>query len=82
MGLTTVCPAAIATPLYRLDPKWMHLGVRVGLIRTPQWLVRRALRAMFRGRRVVSPGFMNVWLPALIAALPGPLIARLWKKFK
>ena len=82
VGLTTVCPAAIATPLYRLDPKWMHLGVRVGLIRTPQWLVRRALRAMFRGRRVVSPGFMNVWLPALIAALPGPLIARLWKKFK
>ena len=82
VGLTTVCPAAIATPLYRLDPKWMRLGVRVGLIRTPQWLVRRALHAMFRGRRVVSPGFMNVWLPALIAALPGPLIAHLWIKFK
>ncbi len=82
VGLTTVCPAAIATPLYRLNPKWMRLGVRVGLIRTPQWLVRRALRAMFRGRRLVSPGLMNIWLPALIAALPGPLIAQLWKKFK
>ena len=82
VGLTTVCPAAIATPLYRLNPKWMRIGVRVGLIRTPQWLVRRALRAMFRGRRLVSPGLMNVWLPALIAALPGPLVAHLWKKFK
>ena len=80
--MTTVCPAAIATPLYKLDPKWMKVGVRIGLIRTPRWLVRRALRAMFRGRRVLSPAFMNVWLPALIAALPGPLESKIWKKFK
>ena len=80
--MTTVCPAAIATPLYKLDPKWMKVGVRIGLIRTPRWLVRRALRAMFRGRRVLSPAFMNVWLPALIAALPGSLESKIWKKFK
>ena len=82
VGVTTVCPAAIATPLYRLSDKWMRFGVRIGLIRTPQWLVRRALRALFRGRRVISPACMNVWLPALIAALPGPMIAKLWAKFK
>ena len=80
--LTTVCPAAIATPLYRLDRKWMDRGVKVGLIRTPKWLVGRALRAMFRGRRVISPAFMNVYLPFLISLLPGPLIAALWKKWK
>ena len=80
--MTTVCPAAIATPLYKLDPKWMNVGVRIGLIRTPQWLVTRALKALFRGRRVLSPAFMNVWLPPLIAALPGPVVARLWKKYK
>ena len=82
VGMTTVCPAAIATPLYRLDPKLMKLGVRIGLIRTPRWLVRRSLRAMYRGRRVLSPAFMNVWLPAVIATLPGPLVAWLWKKLK
>lgn len=82
VGVTTVCPAAIATPLYRLSEKWMHVGVRSGLIHTPRWLVRRALRAMFRGRRVVSPSLMNVWLPALIALLPGPLIQRIWKRLK
>ena len=81
-GMTTVCPAAIATPLYRLHERWMRIGVKTGIIRTPRWLVNRALRAMFRGRRVVSPAPMNVWLPALIALLPGPLIAALWKKFK
>ena len=82
VGVTTVCPAAIATPLYRLDAKKMRLGVRTGLIQTPRWLVRRALRAMFRGRRVLSPAFMNVWLPPLIALLPGPLIAAIWKRIK
>lgn len=82
VGMTTVCPAAIATPLYRLHERWMRIGVKTGIIRTPHWLVNRALRAMFRGRRVVSPAPMNVWLPALIALLPGPLIAALWKKFK
>ena len=82
VGVTTVCPAAIATPLYRLDEKRMKLGVRTGLIRTPQWLVRRALRAMFRRRRVLSPACMNIWLPALVAILPGPLEERIWKKLK
>ena len=80
--LTTVCPAAIATPLYRLSEKWMRLGVNVGLIRTPRWLVKRSLRAMFRGRRLISPAFMNIWLPALIALFPGCLIAALWKRLK
>lgn len=82
VSVTTVCPAAIATPLYRLSEDKMRLGVRLGLIKTPQWLVKRALKAMFRRRRVVSPGFMNVWLPPLIALLPGPLVALIWKKIK
>lgn len=82
VGVTTVCPAAIATPLYRLSEKWLRVGVRIGIIRTPQWLVRRSLRAMFRGRRVISPSFMNVYLPFLISLLPGPVEAALWKKFK
>ncbi|MBR5670431.1 MAG: SDR family NAD(P)-dependent oxidoreductase [Bacteroidales bacterium] len=82
VGVTTVCPVAIATPLYRLSEKWLKRGVRIGLIRTPKWLVKRALRAMFRGRRIISPAFMNVYLPFLIALLPAPIEAALWKKFK
>ena len=81
VGVTTVCPAAIATPLYRLDPQKMQLGVRLRLIHTPEWLVKRALRALFRKRRVICPSAMNVWLPAVIGLLPGPLIAALWKKW-
>lgn len=82
VGLTVVCPAAIATPLYKLKPSLLKLGVKLGLIGTPQWLVRRALRGMFHKRRVVKPGFMNVYLPPLIAILPKRLVDKLWKKYK
>ena len=82
VGVTTVCPAAIATPLYKLKPSLLKLGVKVGLIGTPEWLVRRALRGLFRKRRVVKPGFMNYYLPPLIALLPKGLVDRLWRKYK
>jgi hypothetical protein len=79
---TVVCPAAIATPLYKLKPSLMKLGVKVGLIGTPEWLVRRALRGLFRKRRVVKPGLMNYYLPPLVAILPKGLVDRIWRKVK
>ena len=82
VGVTTVCPAAIATPLYKLKPSLMNLGVKIGLIGTPQWLVKRALRGMFRKRRVVKPGLMNYYLPPMVNALPKWAVAKLWKKFQ
>ena len=82
VGVTVVCPAAIATPLYKLKPELLRLGVKIGLIGTPEWLVRRALRGLFRKRRVVKPGFMNYYLPPLIAILPKRLVDRLWRKYK
>ena len=82
VGMTTVCPAAVATPLYRLSEKWLRFGVRIGVIQTPRRLVKRALRAMFHKRRVVSPGLMNVYLPPLIDLLPGPVEAAIWKRVR
>ena len=82
VGVTTVCPAAIATPLYKLKPSLLKFGVKIGLIGTPQWLVRKALKGMMRRKRVVKPGFMNLYLPPLIAVLPKTLVAKLWQKFK
>ena len=82
VGVTTVCPAAIATPLYKLKPNLLNFGVKIGVIGTPQWLVRKALKGMMCKKRVVRPGFMNLYLPPLIALLPHRLVAKLWQKFK
>ena len=80
VGVTTVLPAAVATPLYNLNPKTQAALTRLGIIRTPQWLVCRALRGMFRKRHYVKPGVMNHLLPLLVKLLPNSLETRIWQK--
>ena len=79
--VTSVCPAAVDTGLYKLSPGMRKAGRRLGLIQSPEALVRRALRALFRGRRTVSPGIMNALLPPLIKILPNRLVDRLGRKW-
>ena len=79
--VTTVCPAAVDTPLYPISPRWRKFLKATGFIKSPAYVVKRALRAMFRGRRTVSPAFMNVWLPPLVGLLPSRLIDRLGLKW-
>ena len=82
VGCTTVLPGAIATPLYNLKPSLLNLGVKTGLISTPQWLVKHAIRGMLRRRHVVKPGAMNYYLPVLIKLLPNWLEMKIWNKFR
>ena len=82
VGVTTVLPAAVATPLYNLNPKTQSLLIRFGIIRSPQWLVRRALRGMFRHRHYVKPGIMNYLVPILVKLLPNRLETHIWQKLK
>ena len=80
VGVTTVLPGAIATPLYNLNPALMNFAVKIGLIKTPQWLVKRALRGMFRKKHYVKPGAMNYYLPVLLKLLPNNIETKIWKR--
>lgn len=77
VSVTTVRPAAVDTGLYNLGPGLRRYGRRLGLIVSPERLVRRALRGMFKGRRTVGPGFAGSLLPLLVGLLPASLIDRL-----
>ena len=79
--VTTVCPAAVDTGFYHIGSSLRIFLRRIGLIRSPRYLVRRAVRAMFRGRRVLKPGFMSKMVPAIVALLPSALIDRLGLKW-
>lgn len=78
--VTTVCPAGVATDLYGLPPKLQRLGVRLGVLLTPDSCARRALRAMWRGRRCCVPGWWNRLFIPLCLAMPSPLL-RLARKY-
>ena len=76
----TVCPGAVATPLYKLKPSLMKLGVNLGVIKKPSTIVHRALRGLYRGRRVVNPSLMSYYLPPLIGILPKSIVSAIWKR--
>ncbi len=79
--VTTVRPAAVDTDLYNIKPGLRRVLRKAGVIRSPEWLARRGLRGLFRGRRTVSPGLLCAVVPALVGLLPGTLIDRLGMKW-
>lgn len=79
--VTTVCPAAVDTGLYPLGERLRRQLRRIGIIRSPEWMVRKSLRALLRGRRIYAPGLMNAVVPPLVALLPNRLEDRLGVKW-
>ena len=77
----TLCPSAVDTGLYPLGEGLRKVLRRIGILRSPEWLVRRALRALRHGRRCISPGVTNYLVPLLVALLPSRLIDRLGLKW-
>lgn len=69
--VTTVRPGAVDTGLFHIRPWATRLGRMMGYIVSPEHLVRRALRGLFRGRAMVTVPFVwNVILLGFIALIP------------
>ena len=77
---TAVCPGGVATPLLGLSDKLLQLAVRVGAMMRPEDVVRKALKALFAGRKQTIPGWINYPALAAVMLLPPPI--RLWAKRK
>jgi len=82
VNFTTVCPGGINTSLYGLRDDLMRLAVRLRVIKTPQWLVRKALRAAARGRKLLDPGLVDNLMPPMLDMFPDRIENKLWVKFK
>lgn len=72
--VTAVCPAGVATDLYGLTPRWQRIGLRLGVLISADACARRALRALWRGRRTVVPDWWNRAFIPLCKLLPMWLI--------
>ena len=69
--VTNVSPGAVDTGLYNIKPTLTKLGKCLGIIVSPQTLVRRALRALFRGRsKVTVPAVFWHFLTTVIQLMP------------
>ena len=81
VSITTLCPGAVATGLYGLAPRYMKLGMGLGIILSPQRLAKKAVKKMFKKRSEYIPGgFINRLFIFLVVILPEWLIRTLKKK--
>ena len=75
ISITTVCPGAVATNLYGLTPNLMRLGIRLGIILTPEKLAAKAVKKMFQKKAQYIPaGPLNRFFILAVQSLPPPLV--------
>lgn len=89
VGVTTLFPGAVDTPLYKLDKKKRQWLRKIGMMLTPQQTVTIALQALFKKRYRCIPGlftkltvFLCMITPArtLLPILKIPVLKRLLNK--
>lgn len=68
--VTTVFPSAVDTPLYNLDAKYRRPLLGLGLMLSAESVARKALKAMFKGRRRCLPGGWTKIEAAICKILP------------
>ena len=79
--ITDMTPGAINTGLYNLKPWATKMGLLLGYIVQPDYLVRRGVNAMFRGRAKVSVPFVwNYLLIILVTLFVPTCLLRLIRK--
>ena len=82
--VTNVTPGAINTGLYNIRPWLTKMGLILGYIVQPDYLARRGVKAMLKGRAKVSiPGVWNAILLFFVALIPTGLLRliRRWGLF-
>ena len=57
--VTALCPAGVSTDLYGLSKSLQKVGLRTGILISPDSCARRGLKALWRGRRSSVPGWWN-----------------------
>ena len=67
--VTDISPGAVDTGLYNIHPIFTKMGRALGIIVSPEYLVRRALNALFRGRAKATVPFVWSKLIQLFVAL-------------
>lgn len=77
INVTTVCPSAVDTPLITLRPSLRKLARGLGVMITPQRLVNSALKALFRGKRLLVPSFVAKLALVFCSILPQHCVNRI-----
>jgi len=68
--VTAICPAGIATDLYGLSPRFQKLGLKTGVLMSPERCAHLSLRALWKHRRSAIPDWWNALFIPILMHLP------------
>lgn len=74
VSITAVFPGAVDTPFYKLDDKTRRLFLRLGVMLSAKDVAYRGVKAMFRGRRRLTPGLFTKIVVGICAIVPARLL--------
>lgn len=74
VSVTAVFPGAVDTPFYKLSDKMRRRFVALGVMMPAETIARRAIRAMMRGRRRLTPGLFTKIVVGICAILPARVL--------
>lgn len=77
--VTALCPGAVDTPFYRLSDSMRRWLLRLGVMLSADEVARRALRALFKGRRQITPGWAAKVMALIGRIVPSWMIRRIVK---
>jgi len=78
VSITTISPGAVGTTLYNLSPRYLKLGIRLGIIITTERLASLAVKKMFQRKAEYIPGgLINRLFILIVMALPEALIRKI-----
>jgi len=80
ISITAICPGAVATGLYNLSPRYLKLGMRLGVIMPPGRLAVLVLKKMFKRKAQYFPdSFINGLFILIVKSVPEWMI-KLFRK--
>ena len=80
VGVTVLCPGAVATNLYNLSDNLKSLAIRLGIMMRPEKLVRKGVNAMFRNKYLLMPGLLNKIFMPVVMLFPHDFVRWLMRK--
>jgi len=82
ISVTCLLPGATLTGLYDPNKINLSLALRTGIMQTPEFVARKAVRALFRNKPECVPGWINKLTVMLLPLIPRSLIYFIHKNTK
>ena len=81
VSVTVASFGAVDTPLFGFSEKQRRFMKSVGAMITPEKAVEKGLKAMFKGRKSITPGFISHLAVAFVPLIPDWIIRPLYRRF-